>query len=103
MLFNKQNKPEIELLDTAIVERIAKLDDTSGDPEKDKIAIENLKDLAIVKAEVNGDSKKISRNTIFSVVSGFVLIGATFVFEKSDVISTKLWPTISRKVSDLIK
>ncbi len=86
MFFKKKEQTE---LDKAIEERVKILDSTVVDPEEDKKAIDNLKELADVKVQVEGQKHNINPNTIISALGSLVGIGLILNYEKLNVLTSK--------------
>lgn len=93
---NLFKKPEETGIRKAIQDRIKLLDNTICDPDEDRIAIENLKDLAEIEEKVEGPQMKVNPNTIISVVGSLVGVGMIIFNEKYLVMNTKSWPFIPK-------
>lgn len=88
--FKKKEKTELE---KQIDERIKNLD-SNNDPDKDKVVIDNLKELIDAKTEYEGS--KINPNTIISAIASIGGIILVLQHEKFDVITSKAWSLIQK-------
>lgn len=84
--FKKEERTE---LSKAIDVRIENLSVTSGVPEEDKIAIDNLKELIDAKVELEGPKHKVNPNTVISAVGSLLGVALIIGHERLHVITTK--------------
>lgn len=92
-LFKKKEETGIR---KAIQDRIKLLDNTIGDPEEDRINIDNIKVLADIEEKVEGPQIKVNPNTIISVFGSLIGVGMIIFNEKYLVMNTKSWPFIPK-------
>lgn len=95
-MFGKSKK-EIEKtdLDDALEVRIKNLSITSGTPEEDRVAVENLERLTKVKAELEPKRQKINPNIVLQLGATVGLGLLTLHYEKLQVVTSKVWGTVS--------
>lgn len=84
----KKNTEKSEL-EKAIDERIAHLNETIEDSEKDQTAIDNLKQLVDAKTELEGEKHSINPNVIISAVGSLAGIVLIIKHENLNVITSK--------------
>lgn len=89
-MFDKFKKKEKTELDKAIEVRIANLSISSADADEDAKAVENLKTLTDVKAELEKPKNPINPNTF--IAGGFTVLTALLMlyYEQKDVITSKV-------------
>ena len=83
------------MLQESIDDRITLLSYSLDDPDEDKDAIENLKKLVEVKAELEPKRPKINPNTVLQLAATVGLGIVTLKHEELHVITSKFWNTVT--------
>lgn len=94
----KRKKVEKTELEKAIDVRIANLSVTSGSPEDDKVAVENLEKLAKIEAEREPKRPKLNPNVVLQLAATVGLGVATLHYEKLQVVTSKVWGVVANNL-----
>ena len=76
-------------LDKAIEDRVDLLDSVIADPDEDRKIIDNLKDLADIKVQVEGTKHTINPNTIIGAVGSLAGVILILNYERLGVVTSK--------------
>lgn len=95
-MFNKIGKREKTALDREIDEAIANLSVISKESDGYEKAVDNLKKLTDIKAELEKPKNPVNPNTIiagtFTLVTALIMLN----YEKTDVITSKVMSLLSK-------
>lgn len=97
-MFWKKKKVEKTDLEKAIDERIANLSVTSGNPDKDKTAVENLETLTKIEAERQPKRPKINPNVVLQLAGTVGLGLVTLHYEKLQVVTSQVFGMVKNNL-----